>query len=111
MKTLLLAIATGVGLAAPAWAVQPDHDPNHDHRHGARTASPGRPADPPHLGLLQAAQYISAQVPGEIRHVESHPGGSIYTVDMDLVNGARAGFEVDAHNGTVRWHEIPVARD
>ena len=108
MKTLLISAALGAALATPAFAVDPGQDPQHDHRHGARTAKAERRADPAHMTLVQAAQYISAQVPGEIRQVEAHPGASVYRVDVDLVNGARACLDVNAHNGAVSWHETPA---
>jgi uncharacterized membrane protein YkoI len=91
--------------------VDPARQPHHDHRHGARAAKPGPTANVPHMTLIQAAQYISAQVPGELRQVEAHPGAAIYHVDVELTNGAIARFEVDAHDGRVGWHQTPAFRN
>ena len=109
MKMVFHAAALGLAFAATsAFAVDPDRQPHHDHRHGARTAKPAPRADVPHMTLIEAAQYISAQVPGELRQVEAHPGSRAYHVDVELANGALARFEVDAHDGRVSWHQTPL---
>ncbi|HSN21570.1 MAG TPA: hypothetical protein VLS49_12880 [Usitatibacter sp.] len=111
MKIALVACGLGLAVCASALAVEPAADPDHDHRHGARMAKADARTDVPHMTLIQAAQYISAQVPGELREVEAHPGAPVYHVDMELINGARARLEVNAHDGTVSWHQPPVLHD
>ena len=109
MQTIFLATTLGLALAATtAFAADPSRQPHHDHRHGARGAPPAPRGDVPHMTLIEAAQYISAQVPGELRQVEAHPGTPAYHVDVELANGAIARFEVNAHDGRVSWHQTPV---
>jgi hypothetical protein len=112
MNIALFAVALGFTAAssASAFAADPARDPDHDHRHGARIAAQDPRPDPPHMTLVQVAQYISAQVPGDLRQVRAHPGSSIYRVDVHLVNGTIACLDVDAHDGTVSWRRIPAVR-
>jgi hypothetical protein len=113
MNIALCASALGFACAisASAFAADPGLDPDHDHRHGARTTAQESRPQPAHMTLVQVASYIAAQVPGDLRKVQAHPGSSLYRVDVDLINGTVACFEVDAHDGAVSWRHMPATRD
>lgn len=113
MKQVLFATAIAAAAAAgTAFAGDVARDTHHDHRHGARVAAATlAPADAPHMTLVEVAHYVSGQLPCEIRRVEAHRGAALYHVAFALANGADAELEVNAHDGSMRWHRLPALPD